>query len=205
MTTALTGTESKDLQRLEQVIQRGVRTFIEVGAALAEIKARKLYRERAETFQDYCQEVWGFTRQRAYQLIDAAKVEQQVSQTSTAVDAPALASERHARALKGVPADERADCLSDAKQIYGEGLTADQLQRHAETWVGDGEPCEPEDPAPSAPVCNVCGGAGCPTCAPKPVEPTKLAELRRLLDECCRLYGTAAVETLLTDWFDSRI
>ena len=34
--------DRRDLQRLEEVIERGLETFIEVGNALAEIKVRQL-------------------------------------------------------------------------------------------------------------------------------------------------------------------
>lgn len=143
MSTALSATESRDFARLEKTIEKGVKTFVAVGGALAEIKARKLYRERAETFQDYCQQVWGFTKQRAYQLIEAANVEQQLAETSTRVDSPAVPSERHARELARLPREYRENCLADAKAQYGDGLTAKQLRHEVDLYLGSDEPDEP--------------------------------------------------------------
>lgn len=63
-----------ELTRLETVIERGFKTFIEVGEALATIREKKLYKLRYATFEDYCTVRWKFTRQRAYQLMSAAQV-----------------------------------------------------------------------------------------------------------------------------------
>ena len=41
---------------------------------VAEIRDSKLYREHYQTFDAYCNERWGWTRQRAYQVISAAEV-----------------------------------------------------------------------------------------------------------------------------------
>lgn len=88
--------ESKRLMGLEKTIQAGVETFITVGLALEEIRAARLYRAEFETFQEYCQKRWNFTKSRAFQLIDAAAtVKALPPPLSTIVD-----TESAARALK---------------------------------------------------------------------------------------------------------
>ena len=82
------------LPELERVIERGQQTFIEVGRALLEIRDRRLYRETHATFEAYCRERWGWSRQRANQHIDAAHV---VNALTTTVAKPE--SERQARAM----------------------------------------------------------------------------------------------------------
>jgi hypothetical protein len=68
------------LAELEAIIERGMRTFIEVGNALLEIRNRRLYREQGfKTFEDYCRERWNMSRTYAYRQIDAAKVVQNLS------------------------------------------------------------------------------------------------------------------------------
>ncbi len=57
------------LLECERVIERGLNTFVEVGAALLEIRDGRLYKNDYSTFEDYCRERWGFTRMRATQLI----------------------------------------------------------------------------------------------------------------------------------------
>jgi len=77
---------TQDVKRLaacEATIEKGMSTFVEVGQALAEIRDSKLYRETHKTFQAYCKERWSMARSRAYQLIEAAVV---VENLSTTVD-----------------------------------------------------------------------------------------------------------------------
>jgi hypothetical protein len=72
MTLALRNT--RRLADLEAVIERGLGTFVEVGEALEEIRGSRLYRETHPTFEAYCRDRWGFTRQHAARLMDAAEV-----------------------------------------------------------------------------------------------------------------------------------
>src|SRR5687768_13205628 len=74
----LTKAESKRLKDCEDVIERGLNTFYEVGTALAEIRDSRLYRIKYATFEDYCQEKWGMSRRRGYELIAAAAVVENV-------------------------------------------------------------------------------------------------------------------------------
>ena len=70
--TQLTEVEAGRLDELEAVIERGLKTFVDVGTALLEIRDGRLYRKDFDTFEDYCRERWGFKRSYAYELIDAA-------------------------------------------------------------------------------------------------------------------------------------
>jgi hypothetical protein len=80
------------LPELEVIIERGQETFIEVGRALMEIRDRRLYRDTHATFEAYCKERWGWTRQRANQLVDAAHV-------ATALTTDVVTNEAQARAM----------------------------------------------------------------------------------------------------------
>lgn len=92
---SLTSAEQGRLSILEGIVERGQQTFIEVGQALLEIRDERLYRAEHKTFEDYCEARWGWSRGRAYQYMDAAKV---VAAVSTTVDA-APANEAQAREL----------------------------------------------------------------------------------------------------------
>lgn len=72
----------RSLAECEAVIERGRRTFIEVGKALTEIRDQSLYRETHATFEDYCRERWGWTRRVGYQYIEAAQVAANVQLTT---------------------------------------------------------------------------------------------------------------------------
>lgn len=70
----LTENERVELLQRELIIERGVKTFFEVGMALFEIRNMRLYRASHATFQDYCERRWNMTHRRANQLIGASAV-----------------------------------------------------------------------------------------------------------------------------------
>ncbi len=127
--------EQAALDRAERVIAKGVRIFVEVGRALAEIRDRHLYRALHRTFEKYCGARWGFSRQRAYQLIDAAGV---VSEMSTIVDKPA--TESVARELAKAPPTERERVWQQAVERHGDKPTAKQTHDVVAEVVGDAKP-----------------------------------------------------------------
>jgi hypothetical protein len=69
----LSSAEQHELERCEQSIDHLRQAFIDAGSALATIRDQRLYRVQYATFEDYCQQRWGFSRVRAHQLIDAAR------------------------------------------------------------------------------------------------------------------------------------
>lgn len=87
------------LIHLETVIERGLQTFINVESALLEIRDNKLYKPNYKTFQLYCRERWTMTVRRSYQLMDAAKVVENVNNCSQTPPT----SESQVRPLTGLP------------------------------------------------------------------------------------------------------
>ena len=79
MTSKLSVRKKEQLSVHEAIIDRGMLTFVEVGNALRVIQDDQLYLDTADTFEDYCKTRWDFSRQRAYQLIEAAGVCQTMS------------------------------------------------------------------------------------------------------------------------------
>ncbi len=63
--------EEADRQRLELKVERA---FYEAGAGLRELRSRRLYRSTHKSFEDYCQERFGFNRTSAQHKIRAAEV-----------------------------------------------------------------------------------------------------------------------------------
>jgi hypothetical protein len=102
---SMTGVELGELARLEAVIEHGLQTFVEVGQALLKIRDGRLYRPYP-TFEEYCRERWGWSRQRSHQLIEAATV---VGNLSTMVDIPLPVTERQARELSGLEPKEQRE------------------------------------------------------------------------------------------------
>lgn len=61
------------LKHLEGVVRHGMQTFIEVGAALLEIRDGRLYEPAHKDFEAYCQAEFGWTRRNADRYIRSAK------------------------------------------------------------------------------------------------------------------------------------
>lgn len=70
----LSAIETQRLDQLEGTIERGLRTFVDVGNALSEIRDSKLYRQEHSTFEDYCRDRWGLTDRHARRLMEASSV-----------------------------------------------------------------------------------------------------------------------------------
>jgi hypothetical protein len=113
----LTVREQSRLDRLEAVIERTQRSLVEAGTALREIRDSRLYRETHRTFEAYCRERWGWTRQHANRTIAAAGVvgemepmgsiptnERQARELAPLSDDPQQAREAWAEASNDSPA-----------------------------------------------------------------------------------------------------
>ena len=61
-------------QRIEHELSRVRRSFVVIGLTLREIRDAGLHRDGYTTFESYLADRWGFSRSRAYRLIDAAAV-----------------------------------------------------------------------------------------------------------------------------------
>lgn len=118
----LNGAERDELQALESTIERGLKTFMQTGEALARVRDRRLYREKYETFEQYCQERWGFRREVADRYVRAAAV---VAVTNPTGLAPP-ATESVAREL--APLLPEPDKLRDVWSAVGPDATAAQVR-----------------------------------------------------------------------------
>lgn len=76
MAEMLLASETEELARCEEVIGRGMQTFIEVGTALMTIRNDRLYRQTHSLFEDYCRERWQMVASRARQYIAAVETVQ---------------------------------------------------------------------------------------------------------------------------------
>lgn len=127
---ALTTSEAAALKRYESVIAAGKTTFVAVGQALTAIRENRLYRSTHETFEAYCQEKWGWSRQRASQMIQASAVVKQLPESvSTRVD-----NEKTARVLAKVPEEKRAEVVEKASK-NGQKVTPKSIKAVAEAEV----------------------------------------------------------------------
>ena len=96
---------------LETIIAKGIATFREVGEALAEVRAAKLYADEFETFEEYVREKWQIGQSRAYQIMGAAAIAKEVS---TYVEIP---NEAVARQLSKIPKVQRTAAAKELAKV----------------------------------------------------------------------------------------
>lgn len=125
----LTTIEVNRLESLETTIQRGIKSFIEVGAALSEISEKRLYRAQYETFEEYCQQRWDFTAARGRQLMSAVEA---IASLPDDLPRPARASQ--AQELAKVSPELRGDVWRDAletAEVEERDVTAADIRESA--------------------------------------------------------------------------
>jgi hypothetical protein len=109
--------ELADLMEWEKPIESGLRSFVEVGNALAAIRDGKKYKVAGyTTFDDYCRQRWGISRQHAHRSIQAATVIAEMSPIGDILPT----TESQVRPLAAVPdPEERAAVWEQAVENSG--------------------------------------------------------------------------------------
>ena len=115
------------LDELEAQVQTGLEHFATAGRALAAIKSRKLYRPAFPSWEDYLFERWHMTNDYATKLITAAAVANELIQAGL----PQPLRESHARELKKIPAEHRAETWKESIEAAGgvDQITAEQIAK----------------------------------------------------------------------------
>jgi hypothetical protein len=139
----LSAPEKVTLVDCEAVIERGVRTFVEVGTALAQIRDGRLYRDTHATFEAYCEQRWELKRQRAYELMGAASVVSEIS------DSPPM-KESHAAELAKAPAEQRAEVWRETVERTNGKPTAAAVREVRDDWPAIPKPGSVAAPTPGA-------------------------------------------------------
>lgn len=144
----LTQSEQTRLAELETVIKDGLLTFIDVGAALLEIRNSRLYRHEYSTFEQYCREKWQMTKTSANRLIQAHGVITNLTPTGVIPD-----SERQARPLAKLEPEEQKVAWQNAVETAPEGKVTGA---HVQKIVDEIKPKKPKKskkkPEPVKPI-----------------------------------------------------
>ena len=115
-------TTTSPLAVLEERIERGLKTFIDVGLALMEIRERRLYRQAGYTeFDTYCRQRWGWSEVHATRNIQAAEV----ARALPIGNGPA--NEAQARELVPLHREDHSQMLevwNELRAEYGQDVTA---------------------------------------------------------------------------------
>jgi len=116
----LTASDIDELAEHEVVIERGLKTFIDVGLRLGVVRDKRLYRGKYATFEDYCEHRWSFSDRRARQLIDAAGI---VAALPSGTIVPP-STESQARELIGLTPQQSATVMRVAHEQTAGKITA---------------------------------------------------------------------------------
>jgi hypothetical protein len=121
----LSTSEQQALSHYEQVIERGLKTFFEVGAALLHVRDLRLYRTEYDTFEEYCQERWDFSKTYANNLIAATNVRNNLTTMVVTQELPE--NERQIRPLARLDTEQQREAWQRAvqrAQELGKRITA---------------------------------------------------------------------------------
>jgi polyhydroxyalkanoate synthesis regulator phasin len=137
--TELSTDESMELERCETIIERGLRTFFEVGTALLRIRELRLYRAEYATFEDYCQERWEMGRRYVNQIIAASQVRENLGAMAPK---QLPENERQARPLARLePEGQRAAWQQVLDSAAAEGrITAAHVEQVVKEMLGQAAP-----------------------------------------------------------------
>lgn len=137
----LSAQEERRLEQLEGLVVENFKTFIQVGHALAEIRDRKLYRKKAMTFEKYCKELFDIAKSRAYQLIDAAKVIENVhscGQNENVDLSDYFINESQIRPLTKLrPEQQQQVCIAAINSAPKGKLTANHVKNVVKEYIGE--------------------------------------------------------------------
>ena len=119
MTDLITLDERSRLYQCEEIIERGLNTFVDVGNALLDIRDNRLYRQEYHTFEDYCKERWNLKQSQAYRLMDSAKVIDNLKSSPIGELFPA--TESQARPLTSLEPKEQVEAWKRVIETTPEG------------------------------------------------------------------------------------
>ena len=126
MDELLNSQETERLTACVAIIDSGLKTFIDVGNALMEIRDLRLYRQTHSTFEEFCRERWKLSRPRVYQLIDASEIARNLS---TIVDTPTPTHESQLRPLSKLEPEQQREAWEIATKAFNGKPTAQQVQK----------------------------------------------------------------------------
>lgn len=135
---SLNKSERTHLLRLEDVLQTARRWAVEEAKALFEIKARKLWRWRYRSFEEYGQDRWGFEHSQIYRLTQWGEVIRTLSPTG---DYPLR--ESHARPLYGLLPSQQVEAWRQVRRRYKGHRTAVQVEEVVTALLNHGRPQRP--------------------------------------------------------------
>ena len=121
-------------EAIQQTIEAGRKTFVEVGLALAEIRDTRLYRSDFDTFEEYCRAKWNWDRTYCHRIIEAS----QTVKLLPIGNKPQIQTESQARELAKVEPSKRVEVLEKAAKagpVTAKAIHED-LRQQSDCWCG---------------------------------------------------------------------
>jgi hypothetical protein len=106
---SLSSFEQEQLAACEQIIEKGLRTFFEVGQAFLRIREEKLYRTQYKTFAGYCRGRWKWSDSRARQYMRAVEVTVNLKDGENGTHVPIPTSEYQVRSLVSLAPEQQRE------------------------------------------------------------------------------------------------
>ena len=113
---------------LEDIIEKGLRTFIDVGRCFVEIKESGLYKEKYKTFEAYCDQRWGFSLNYADRLMRSVRTEE-VLKKNVPMGTQLPANERQSREIDGLTDDQKQEVWSESVNTAPGGVVTGEYVR----------------------------------------------------------------------------
>jgi hypothetical protein len=132
------------LADLEHVVERGQRSFVEVGKALRTIRDERLYDAAFGTFEAYCRARFGMPRQHINRIIAATEVVGNLEPMGSNVSV----SERVARPLATLEPDDQRKVWREATERWNKPTAAQVTEVIGEMFPKAAlKPVQPAEPA----------------------------------------------------------
>jgi hypothetical protein len=137
--------EPQTLQHYENMIEAGMKAFVKAGRALQRIRDLRLYRDTSATFEAYCRQRWNLSRPRAYQLIAAADVVENLRQSVRILPT----NEAQARELASLTPELQAEVWGEVVETAPERkITATHVKRTVARVKAQDQVIPPKPKAP---------------------------------------------------------
>lgn len=139
----LTLEERASLDQLEQVVERGLHTFVTVASALLEIRSRRLYRATHTRFEEYARDRFGLAPRTSYGYIEAAGVLKNLPSKAEERDSLTLS---HLRALAPLTPEEQRQLAPTVSE-----MSVVEARRVIKAWRAGQRAQRTLDPPPPLP------------------------------------------------------
>lgn len=146
--------ERDELQKYERIVDVKMKDFVEVGSALMAIQEKRLYRETHKTFDKYCEDRFGVSRQHAYSLMAASDCHRNLSDISDKTAKILPRNHAQAKAIVDVADDKEQQqqvWIEVVKKAGDKPITAKMIEDVADEILPPKTDKKPK-PAPVEPV-----------------------------------------------------